>query len=88
MPPPDDSSRLDLTYPCEWRYRVIGADAATLRAAIEEIAADAEHEVREGNISRSGSYVSLELVMTVRDEDHRLGVLAKLAAHDDVRFVL
>ncbi|MCP4007432.1 MAG: DUF493 domain-containing protein [bacterium] len=86
--PNDIAPRLDLTYPCDWRYRIIGADATKLRAAVEAIAGDAEYEIHDGNSSRAGSYVSVELAVTVRDEDHRLRLFAELAAHDDVKFVL
>ncbi|NNM27699.1 MAG: DUF493 domain-containing protein, partial [Phycisphaerales bacterium] len=47
-----------------------------------------EHDIHAGNTSRAGRYVSLELAVTVRDEDHRLRLFAELAAHDDVKFVL
>lgn len=86
--PGDHAPRPDLSYPCEWCYRVIGADVARVRAAIEAIAGDAAHEIHDGNTSRAGRYVSLELAMTVRDDDHRLAVFAQLAEHDDVKFVL
>ena len=87
-PASDPAPRLDLEYPCAWQYRVIGPDATRLRAALESVAGDEPHEIREGNSSRSGRYVSLELAITVRDEAHRLGLLAALNEHDDVKFVL
>jgi putative lipoic acid-binding regulatory protein len=86
--PSDPGPRLELSFPCEWRYRVIGADAARLRAAMTAIAGDAAHEIRDGNTSSTQKYVSLELVMTVRDDEHRLDVFARLAEHEDVKFVL
>ena len=86
--PNDAAPRLDLPYPCDWRYRIIGTDATKLRAAAESIAGNSEYEIHDGNTSRNARYLSIELAMTVRDEDHRLRVFAELAAHDDVRFVL
>lgn len=86
--PSGEGEQLDLDYPCEWRYRVIGMDAERVRLAILAVAGDREHSIHAGNTSSGGRYVSLELVMIVDDEAHRHAVFARLAEHADVRFVL
>lgn len=79
-----DERKPEIDYPTHWEYRLIGRDAAALRAAAEEAADGDEHEVRFARMSAKGSYVSLTFVLRVRDEAHRKGVFERLANHESV----
>ena len=78
----------DIDYPVEWTYKVVGPDEERLRAAIAEAVGSAEHTIRPSRTSSSGKYVSLELVVTVTDEQQRLAIGQALHDHVDVKFVL
>ena len=78
----------EIRYPCEWEYKIIGADAEAIRAAIVTVVGEAEHAVDHSRASRTGKYVSLQLVVIVRDEEHRLGIYQALVAHRAVKIVL
>ena len=78
----------EVTYPCRWRYQIIGLDEMRLREAIAGAAAGHEHTVTFSRNSRTGRYCSLHLEMTVTDEAHRNGVFEALCEHRDVRMVL
>ncbi|MCE9594740.1 MAG: DUF493 domain-containing protein [Planctomycetes bacterium] len=84
----DDGRRPEITYPCRWSYRVIGADEVRLRAAAEEVLGRTEHTLVLALQSSGGKYRSLELDVLVRDEAHRLAVFDALVKHPDVRFVI
>lgn len=85
---PFDSQRPEIDYPCSWTYRVICTDEALLRAAIRVIVGAAEHSVSNVGSSESGRYQRLELLVTVRDEQHRNEIFAALGREAVVRFVL
>ena len=83
--PPD---RPQITYPCAWGYRLIGADEAVLRAAVVAAVAGAPVTFEGARPSGGGRYVALRIVVTVADEAERLHVYAALQAHEGVRLVL
>ena len=78
----------EIDYPCEWEYKVIGADAEAIRAVIAAVVGEAEHTLDLSRASRTGKYVSLQLAVAVRDEEHRLGIYHALTAHHAVKIVL
>ena len=44
--------RPDIEYPCNWEFRIIGADEAGLREAIAGIVGNQNHEIRPGHTQR------------------------------------
>lgn len=82
-----DDQKPEITYPCAWSYRVIGADETRLRAVVREVVGDLEHSLRLANESAHGRYRSLALEIVVRDEAQRNAIFRALGAHPDVRFV-
>jgi putative lipoic acid-binding regulatory protein len=83
-----DGRKPDITYPCRWSYRIIGWDELRLRAVVAELVGSDEHTLLLARESSSGKYRTLQLELTVRDEQHRTWVFERLARHPDVRFVL
>lgn len=77
-----------ISYPCDWPYRIICGDEAAVREAIAGIVGDAAHTLAKVGDSASGRYSRLELVVTVRDEEQRNAVFAALVGLATVRFVL
>ncbi len=82
-----DHQRPEITYPCAWSYRVIGADEQRLRAVIVKVLGDTEHSLRLAHESSHGRYRSLALEVVVRDEAHRNSIFSALGQHPDVRFI-
>ena len=79
---------LEIEYPCEWRYRLIGRSAEGVRAAVEAAVGERPHRLEPGHESRGGRYVSLTLTMTVESEAARLAIYHRLSEADAVRMVL
>ena len=77
-----------IEYPCQWEYKAIGWDEASMREAIVEIMADREHELSFSRASRTGRYCSLLLAVVVESEDHRDAIFRALQAHRHIRMVL
>jgi putative lipoic acid-binding regulatory protein len=82
-----DDQKPEITYPCLWSYRVIGADEVRLRAVIGEVVVGLEHSLTLANESSHGRYRSIALEVLVRDEEHRNTIFHALGKHPDVRFV-
>ncbi len=80
--------RPDIDYPVSWPYKVVGSDEARLGGAIAHAVGALEHTVRHSNKSRTGKYISLELVVVVENEAQRLNIGQALYEHADVKFVL
>lgn len=83
-----DFGPVHIEYPADWSYHLIGADPDELRAAVIRAIADAEHAFEGGATSRGNRWHSVRVRVRVRDEAHRLGILAALQADAAVRLVL
>jgi putative lipoic acid-binding regulatory protein len=83
-----EHDRPDIGYPIEWTYKVVGSSEDRLRVAIASVVGPAEHTIRPSRTSRTGKYVSLELLVTVGGEAQRLAIGQALHEHVEVTFVL
>lgn len=83
-----NSCRPEIHYPCEWQYKIIGES----RVAIEELVAatltDRPFTLTESNVSRTGRYISMNLELTVDNEEQRLELYRILAAGQHIKVVL
>lgn len=82
------SNTRHIDYPCEWGYRVVGADEQRVREAIATVFAGRAHTVKLSNRSRTGKYCSLEATTTVTDDEDRVTLARRLGSHPEVRVVL
>jgi len=87
-PAKPDPKKPEISYPCLWKYRLIGRQALDVRAAVATIIDREVYELRDSNTSSNGKYHSFELSLTVRDEAERVGLFTRLAEHIDILFVL
>jgi putative lipoic acid-binding regulatory protein len=86
--PPACKRKPDLTYPCPWVYKVVGADPDALRQAIAAVVGPRRHTVTPSRTSANGKYHSLNLALEVRDEAERLTLYDGLRRQPAVRIVL
>jgi putative lipoic acid-binding regulatory protein len=80
--------RPEIAYPCRWSYVVVGEGESELMAHIAHTVGDAEHQKATSRNSATGKYVSIEVTVLVRDEEHRLGLFRALGTHPAVRVVI
>jgi putative lipoic acid-binding regulatory protein len=80
--------RPELSYPCDWTYRIVCSDEGELRRVIGELVGTARHTLKSLGESSGGRYRRVELVLAVRDEPHRNAVFVALTRTTGVRFVL
>jgi putative lipoic acid-binding regulatory protein len=75
-------------YPCQWLYKVIGFDQARLQQALLEIVTDDSCNISYSKGSRSGKYHCLNLEVTVQNEEQRNAIYLALKEHPEVKIVL
>lgn len=80
--------KVQIEYPCQWLFKVIGSDQQQLQKALLEIVADDSCQISLSNSSRTGKYHCLNLEVTVRNEEERNAIYMTLKAHPQVKIVL
>ncbi|XCN74165.1 MAG: DUF493 domain-containing protein [Candidatus Electrothrix aestuarii] len=78
----------EIDYPCVWQYKVIGMEQKAVQAALSEQLGDAPYSLSESRTSRKGKYISLNLELTVHNEEQRLQLYSSLTAHPSIKLVL
>ncbi len=84
----DIEQKLELEYPCDWRYKVIGHEREALEKAIKEVILERAHKTNHSKSSSGGKYVSINLDLLVQNEDDRKFIYEALKAHQHVKMVL
>ena len=81
-------AKLDLTYPCEWVYKVIGSGQEQVLRAIVDVVQGYDYDVTLSNRSKTGKYCCLNLEMVVDSEEIRTEIYTALRNHPTIRIVL
>lgn len=76
-----------ISYPCEWEYRVIGENEERLKEIIFEIM-PREYRLESGKQSKQGRFVSVYARLVVNDEAERNAIFGALSAHPLVKMVI
>ena len=84
---PDLTQKPEITYPCDWQYKVIGEDPTAITRAITTIC-PGTISISPSKTSTSGKYCSLNVEIEVTDEASRLAVYQNLKNHIAVKVVL
>lgn len=79
--------RPQISYPCEWEYRVIGESEERLKEVIFEIM-PREYKLESGKQSKQGRFVSVYARLIVNDESERNAIFSALSGHPSVKMVI
>ena len=83
-----DNEKLELTYPCEWNYKVIIEAHAEISTIASSILGEREHSVRKSNNSKSGKYTSHNISLLVHNDDDRHEIFQQFKCHCNVKMIL
>lgn len=83
-----EQAKLELDYPCEWRYKIVGEEKEAMITAVCEIISEKEHKIADSNRSKNGKYTSLNLDLLVHNEEERNFIFQALKAHQHIKMVL
>jgi len=78
----------EITYPCQWGYKIIGRDKEALKVCISGVMGDKEHLVAPGNISKTGKFHTYNISCEVEDEEERNSIFQTFGEHDAVKMVI
>jgi len=84
----DNICKVQINYPCQWLYKVIGFNQEKLHQALLEIVNNDSCDISLSNSSRTGKYHCLNLEVTVQSEEERNSIYLALKAHPQVKIVL
>ncbi len=84
----DFDESLEMTYPCVWRYKIIGLNADSLREAVEAVINRENFLLAASNKSAKGKFVSFNLSVEVESKEHRLEILTRLKNIAAVKMIL
>jgi uncharacterized protein len=83
----DSNQRPEITYPCEWSYKIIGNNIDKILESIESAVSGLKYDVTPSNISKNGNYYSLNLKLTVPNEVVRDIIYQKLDSSESIKIV-
>ncbi|MCI5151042.1 MAG: DUF493 domain-containing protein [Candidatus Electrothrix sp. MAN1_4] len=78
----------EIEYPCIWQYKIIGMERQAIQSALSEELGDAPYSLSTSRTSKQGKYISLNLELTVHNEEERLHLYNTLKAHPSIKLVL
>jgi len=84
----DSKEKLELEYPCNWTYKVIGREREVLEKAVRDVVCERTHSLVHSNQSCSGKYLSMNLDLLVHNEEDRNFIYEALKAHQNIKMVL
>ena len=83
-----NNKKLDLTYPCNWSYKVISSSKSLIEEALAEVLINKDFKISPSKSSKSKTYISMQVDIVVVSEEERLGVFEALKSHRHIKFVL
>jgi len=84
----DSKKKVEIEYPCTWKYKLIGYEKEAIQRAIHEVILEREHNLNHSNASKTGKYVSMNLDLLVHNEDDRNFIYEALKKHQNLKMVL
>ncbi len=84
----DSKEKVELEYPCNWCYKVIGESSEGIEEAVKDVIDEREHKLSESNKSKGGKYTSMNLDMLVHNDDDRQAIYEELKKHKNVKMVI
>lgn len=84
----ESDKKVEIAYPCEWKYRVIGEKREEIEDIVKSVMGDRPHTLTFSKSSNKGSYHSYELCTLVHNEDDRTEIFRQLKQNDRLKMVL
>jgi len=81
-------SKPEITYPCEWGFRIIGTHEKLIRQLVARVLGEHPYRLEPSAASATGRYVSMSLKVEVQSEEYRNDLHQQLLADESVKMVL
>lgn len=83
-----EGKKLELTYPCEWSYKVIVETHIEIKVVTKLILGDRQHDIKKANLSKNKKYQSHNISLLVHNDDDRHMIFEQLKKDESVKMVL
>jgi len=80
--------KLELDYPCIWKYKVVTKCDSDINCIIKEILCEREHKIAPSKKSSKGKFHSHNLELTVHNDDDRKNIYKLLGDHKHIKMVV
>ena len=80
--------KAEIHYPCDWSYKIIGANRELIAATISMLVASFDYELSQSNQSKNGKFTSFNLSVRVHSDEERMRIFDQLKDIQTVKFVL
>jgi len=78
----------EITYPCDWSYKIISSDKDYIAKTIPELLESREYEFAESNQSSTGKYTSFSVSLQVSSKEERDNIFNIFKSLPSVKMVL
>jgi len=85
---PQDSCKPKIDYPCQWQYKIIGESRADICRVVETAVQEQAYVLTDSNVSSSGRYISMNLDVTVQDEEQRIAFYRVMGDDPTIKVIL
>jgi len=80
--------KLELEYPCEWKYKVVIKAIQNINPIIKEILEVREYSLKTSKTSSKGKFTSHSLEMEVHSDEDRKNIYKLLGDHQHIKMVV
>ncbi len=80
--------KLELNYPCTWKYKLIVKSDALIKNIISDTIDNREHNMELSNQSSKGKFISYLVELKVKDEADRLNLHKIFSEHKDIKMIV
>jgi len=81
-------TKVEITYPCTWSYKIIGVDKDALFKAADAALGGVPFEISESNKSANGKYLSFNIRLKVSSDEQRRQIADELSGSSAIKIVL
>jgi len=83
-----NNHKLELDYPCDWKYKVVIKSEQNINSIIKEVLNDRKHGIKPSKKSAKGKFSSHTLEMVVHNEEDRKNIYKLLNDHQHIKMVV
>ncbi len=80
--------KLELEYPCDWKYKVVIRCEQDIKTIIREVLEDRKHGIKPSKQSSKGKFTSHSLEMVVHNDEDRKNIYKLLGDHQHIKMVV
>ena len=82
------NNKVEIKYPCEWIYKIIGSDLNQLKDAVFSVIHPNKFFIEKSHESSKGKYISLNVRVNVSNDQERSTYYTNLGKHKYIKVVL